>query len=411
MRATPLPLRIGERVEFASPQWLETARAFVEHAAAEHAHELRGRRFALCEVYGDAPPHRGFERNVAAFHIVLDDGNVTVAFGEIDGVDLKVRADFEAGQALVLSVDEGMPERRARVLRELRHRTGGNVFEFKGRLDPTFAGVLSGLHDHLARRTLVTTDLEHRITRLGLDPRVAELDEQGYTVLEGAFSPELADELSSEVRRLLAEQPPKTYGAGLLLSRGPLWEEIAVHPWVLALAEYLVGRGCTLGQTIAFSKGKGVDTHPLHTDYPLIAEPYPSYCMNATTIWALEDFTDTSGPTVIVPGSHRQNRPPPVGSEADAIKILMPKGSIAVWNGATWHGAAVREDDGARLTIHNTYLRVFARTFDCYLDIDDEVLRRNPPIVSTLCGLDDIFEKNTFAGPDYARVGRPRRMA
>jgi ectoine hydroxylase-related dioxygenase (phytanoyl-CoA dioxygenase family) len=298
------------------------------------------------------------------------------------------------------------------VLRELNQRHGANVFEVKGDITtaPQIAqDVIAGLHDHLARRTINNPDIAHRIEHLGLTERVAELDRDGYTILEGAFSTRWADELAAELRRLIAEGPKPNLAAALLVSRGEMFEEAAVHPWVLTLAEYLVGRGCILSQLLAFSKTAGIDTHSLHTDYPLVAEPYPSYCWSATCIWALEDFTETSGPTVVVPGSFREDHHPDPRAEVATKKILMPKGSIAMWHGATWHAAAVREDPGERLTLHNTYTRLFARAFDNYRDIDRAVLKRNSPALSTLCGLDDPFEKNTFAGPareplNYART-------
>lgn len=410
MQPTPLPVPFTERVEFASEAWLDAARAYLEPRVAAKADSLRGNRFAICEVYADPPPHLGFGAGPAAFHIVIDDGALTVARGEIDDVDMKVHADYDRAQVVVTAVYEDNPKRRSRILNELLHREGREVFEIKGGMDDGSPGaaVVAGLHDHMARRTVNNPDLAHRIKHLGLERHVAELADQGYTILENAFSPRFADAVSVALRDLIAEGPPPNLTAAMLLARGELFEEIALHPWVLSLAEHLVGPGCTLANSLAFTKGQGIDTHKMHTDYPLIPAPYPDYCMNVTSVWALEDFTETSGPTILVPGSFRENRFPPDGAEKDTIKIIMPKGSIALWHGATWHGAAVREDEGERLTLHNTYLRIFHRTFDCYLDIDPVILERNPPALTTLCGLDDPFEKNTYkgtyrAGLNYAR--------
>ena len=66
----------------------------------------------------------------------------------------------------------------------------------------------------------------------------------------------------------------------------------------------------------------------------------------------------------------------------------MPCGSVALWHGSLWHGSATREDGGERLTIHNTYLRNWIRTFDSYLEID----------------IDHLYGKNTYPGPDFSRV-------
>jgi hypothetical protein len=396
---TPLPVPLSERVEFASPDWLAAARAFIEPRVAAHAAQLRGLRFGVCEVYTDPPPHLGFGGD-AAFHFRIDDGELVIGVGEIDDVDMKVRADYTKAGPAVTAVWEQDPARRARVLRELGHREGGDVFEIKGGLDPSSPAmaVLGGLHDHMARRTITSPDLDHRARRLGLEPRLAELHERGYTILENAFSPAFADELAEALTTLIDDGPAPHLTAAMLLAQGEPFEEAAVHPWVLTLAEQLVGRGCTLAQSLAFRKGPGIDTHQLHTDYPLIPEPYPDFCLNVTCVWALDDFTETSGPTVVVPGSASRNSLPAEGAEGDAVKIIMPKGSIALWHGATWHGAAVRDDPGNRLTLHNTYLRLFARTFDCYLDIDPVILERNAPALTTLCGLDDLFEKNAPSG-------------
>lgn len=400
---TPNPVAHGERVEFGAPGWIDVARAYLEPRVAAAGNSIAGQRFAICEVYTDAPPHLGCPDNVAAMHIVIDDGHLTVGAGELDDVDVKARADYNRAHIVSTSVDEALPDRKARVQRELAHRDG-DVFEVKGTLSlsPEMTAVVSGAHDHLARRTVPNPDTGHRVRHLGLDGHARRLDEDGYTVLEGAFSDALADELTDDLRRLMSETT-RGRAASMLVERGLLWEELAVHPWVHTLAQYLVGPDCNLAQSLGFAKRAGEDTHKLHNDPPHPVPGTRDVCFNMTTIWALEDFTETSGSTVLVPGSHKLNRQPDPDARDKAVTITMPRGSVAVWHGASWHGAAVREDPGERLTIHNTYTRNIARTFDSYLYIDPEVVARNAPALTTLCGLDDIYEKNSYDGPDLSR--------
>jgi hypothetical protein len=45
------------------------------------------------------------------------------------------------------------------------------------------------------------------------------------------------------------------------------------------------------------------------------------------------------------------------------------------------------------------------RTYDCYRGIDHAILDRNPPDLTALAGLDDIFEKNRNSGPEFWRLG------
>ena len=44
-----------------------------------------------------------------------------------------------------------------------------------------------------------------------------------------------------------------------------------------------------------------------------------------------------------------------------------------------------------------------------YDDIDQAVVDRNPPVFSTLCGLDDAFGKSGKTGPDFERLGYAAR--
>jgi len=257
VESTPLPVALRDRVEFASSEWIEVARAYLEPRVAAHTDSLRGVRFGVCEVYTDAPAHLGYPNNEAAFHICIDDGVLDIGRGEVDDVDMKVRADYERAHVAVTAVWEQMPERRTRILRELRHRTGVDAFEIKGALDPSSPAmpVLAGVHDHLARHTVTNPDIDRRVERLGLSRNVAQLDEQGYTVLENAISPQFADELKAALVALIESGPPPNLTAARLLARGELFEEVAVHPWVLTLAEHLVGRGRDAVELVGIHEG------------------------------------------------------------------------------------------------------------------------------------------------------------
>ena len=400
---TAAPVRHSERIEFASKEWVKAARAYLAPRVAERRDALRGARGAVCEIFTDAPPHLGYADNVAAFHIVLDDGELTVGTGVLDAADYSMRADYNQTHNVATAVYEDYPERQVRLVNEAMHRHG-TFFETRGGLDKAPAAMLeamSGMHDHLGKRTFTNPDVAHRLDKLGMRRHVEEIEERGYTVVENAISEGLCAELEEDLRRLIVETG-RGRVASMLLARGLLWEELAVHPWIHSIAQHLLGADCNMGQSLGFTKKQGEDTHRLHNDppHPLTGD----LCCNVTTIWALEDFTETSGSTLAVPGSHKWHRPPDADAMERAEKILMPRGSVALWHGSLWHGSSIREDEGERLTIHNTYLRNWVRTFDSYLEIDPKILERNPPTFTTLCGIDDLYGKNTYAGPDFSRV-------
>ena len=401
---TGLPIPISERFEFVSEKWLETARTFLQNKLDAFNGNPPTGRFAAVETYTNAPPHLKCPNDVATVHIVIENGQLDVGYGNVENPTFHVTGDYNRSLVIGTSVYEALPERRERVQRELQHRHG-NVLQVTGAgfadADPEILKLLPGLHDHLAKRTVGNPDIPHKLKHLEVETRIQEVEANGYTVFENAISDAFVEELNEDFDRLIAENQ-RGKVAAMLLSRGPLWEEVATHPQIHAVAQQLLGVDCNLGQSIAFRKSKGADTHQLHNDPP---HPHTGeLCCNVTTVWALSEFDEDSGPTIVVPGSHKENRPPDQDAKSRAVKLTMPKGSVAMWHGSLWHGAAIRERDGERTSLHNTYLRNWVRTWDNYLEIDPAILERNSPALTTLAGIDDLYGKNTYEGIDFRRL-------
>ncbi len=400
-----MPVDFADRVEFVSGAWIDAARESLERRVARVGSALEGIRFSICESFRDSPPHLGVPDGVAAWHARFDGASVTVGPGEIPDADTMIRAEYQTVLPIAKAVSAGDAECFARMQRENLHRVGARAMELAGKPPPEpVMRVLMGLHDDLARRTVGSPDLVHCLSSQGLDRHAEDLEERGYTVLKGAFSEAFADEMRAAILEKIAENE-KPRPAAMLLERGRIFEEAALHPWLMALAEKLCGKGFLLAQLLGQAKGTGPGVLPIHCDYNMIREPFPEHSQACTAIWALEDFTVEMGPTLVVPESHRLKRHPRAGEARDrAVPILMPKGSIAIWDGATWHAQADRSLPGERVTLHSTYSRMILRTYDCYRDISHEILDRNPPELAMLAGLDDLFEKNTYAGPDFRRL-------
>ena len=155
-----------------------------------------------------------------------------------------------------------------------------------------------------------------------------------------------------------------------------------------------------------------------HSDYAAsrITEPFPEFCVLTVAVWAIDDFQAEHGPTVILPGSYRKrSQVPPGTTQEGAVKIEMKQGSIAMWNGATWHGSTPRTAPGKRTSLHNTYCRNYLRPLESYLSIDPAIVRRNPPAFSSLCGLDDALWQERrgrcrFRAPDLRGTRRVCRV-
>jgi hypothetical protein len=272
------------------------------------------------------------------------------------------------------------------------------------------------MHDFMAARTVDNWNLPERLARQGLTRHAEELRTQGYTILERAMSEAFTDELRATILDRIAETSPDSSeggSAGMLLERGAIFEETALQPYLLSLAESLCGKGMLLSQLLAVKAVKGGRAIGLHTDYVHFPEPFPETPHLCTAIWAMEDFTVDGGCTWVVPGTQRMKRhPTPHDDLSQAVPLIMPKGSIAIWDGALWHWQGERKLGEERVTLHSTYTQSILRPYDDYLGIDPEILDRNPPELATLTGQDDIFSKNTKAGQQrelFMRAGAVRR--
>lgn len=198
-------------------------------------------------------------------------------------------------------------------------------------------------------RTLSSEELEEHLTRL---------DEQGFTVVEGAIPSALIDELSDALAQVQAEhdigyretafEGTRTMRIYNLLAYHRAFEKIPVAPLVLSIAERVLDPELQLSSLSAICPGPGQQPQPLHGDSQLIPLPRPHVPIALNAMWALTDFTEANGATRIVPGSHRFEQNPEYGSSYEAVCAEMPRGSILFWNSALWHGGGENRTDQRR---------------------------------------------------------------
>jgi ectoine hydroxylase-related dioxygenase (phytanoyl-CoA dioxygenase family) len=223
-----------------------------------------------------------------------------------------------------------------------------------------------------------------------LDEQVAEVEERGFTVLEGAIEPDLVATLRDAIRRLEVEldvRPRETAAEGHstkrmynLLAKDPVFQAMPTHPAVLPLVERLLDRGCLLSGMTAMDIGPGEDPQPLHGDDIVMSRHLqrPHAPMMVTSIWALTDFTGANGGTRYVEGSHRwPATPSSPGAPADyeVRSVEMPAGSVLVFHGSLWHGGGGNTTtDDWRLGVNVQYCPGFVRQQqNPYLGIPAEV--------------------------------------
>ena len=123
-----------------------------------------------------------------------------------------------------------------------------------------------------------------------------------------------------------------------VLSRDPVFEDLAFHPVAVAYVKALLGWPALLGNLSANITGPGGGEMVLHADQIFMPEPWAADPQGMNVAWCLDDFTEANGATRFVPGSHKLNRAPRA-DEADAPTVAMvaPAGSIVVFESRVWH--------------------------------------------------------------------------
>jgi ectoine hydroxylase-related dioxygenase (phytanoyl-CoA dioxygenase family) len=224
-----------------------------------------------------------------------------------------------------------------------------------------------------------------------------EINEHGYTIVEGAIEPSFVDALNDDLVRLereLSVQPATNDFEGdhtvriyNLLVHGDLYERIPVHPNVLPVVESVLDKGCLVSSLSSISIDPGETEQPIHADDQLIPIPKPHPPVVCNTMWALTDFTEENGATRLVPGSHRWDHDPDFGKPYPSIAAEMGKGSVLIWHGSLWHGGGANRSDGRRVGIAMNYCAGYIRQQENQqLGIPRDIARGFPKRLRELVG-------------------------
>jgi hypothetical protein len=238
------------------------------------------------------------------------------------------------------------------------------------------------------------------------------LDEAGAAIVERFLTPEKVAALNDELAPFRAATPKgrndfegfDTRRVYALFRKVRGFDELAIHPLVLGSLEHVLGPYFQLSGPVGIDMGPGESAQGLHRDdavYPL-SWPHPQVVLN--TMWALDDFTEENGATLVVPGSHRTG-PGERPDDADAVAATMPAGSVMFYSGTVWHGGGANRTTERRLGVILEYVAAWLRAQETHLlAVPPDVVRTLPERLQELLGY-NIFPP--FLG--YVDGRHPRR--
>ena len=227
----------------------------------------------------------------------------------------------------------------------------------------------------------------------------AGLRDHGVVIIERLADAELCDRLLGELQPWLAETPSgaddfsgrNTRRTGALLTRCPSSVAMVAHPLILGVVEQTLWPKKTTFQlhlTQSIAIGPGSPAQAIHRDqWCFDFFPFPADVdVELSSIWALSDFTELNGATRVVPDSHRLPNEVRFAAE-DSAPAEMPRGSVVLYLGSTFHGGGANDTDQVRVGINVDYVLGWLRQEENqYLSYTLDEVRGFPERVQRLLG-------------------------
>jgi len=203
----------------------------------------------------------------------------------------------------------------------------------------------------------------------------------------------------------------------MLINKGEVFQQVLQHPLVTQVLNHVLGREHILSETSAHLTQPGNPAMALHTDQwwmPPPVMPGESYlpageitragaqqgplkraahpiaaplCLQ--TILMVSDFTEANGATRLVPGSHTTGCQPDqsVPHTVPSIAAEGAAGTIAMWEGRTWHSAGPNTSNETRYGMPTLYAAPQMRTLMNFtLGTKPDVLKEASPDLKRLLG-------------------------
>ncbi len=192
----------------------------------------------------------------------------------------------------------------------------------------------------------------------------AALDRDGYAVLPDILNAgELAD-VRAAIERLIAQArlDPTWHAGGTLhlidLVNDPAFDPVWKSSRLLSAIAHVIGYDLRIGSVTYRAPKPGYGAQTLHADY---MQGHRGEYQVATAIVALVDFTETNGPTRIVPGSHMPgNVAVPSDSDTphpDQRLVTCSAAAAIVFNGHLLHSGTRNASQETRHALQLTFAR------------------------------------------------------
>jgi hypothetical protein len=226
------------------------------------------------------------------------------------------------------------------------------------------------------------------------------LNEDGCVVIPDLAPPETMDRIRAELEPYLAATAggnteflgATTRRTGALIARSPTSRSLIAHPTIIDTLDHVLGDHASTFQvdlTQLITIGPGEPAQMIHRDqWSFDRYHFPSgFEAEVATIWAVTDFTEESGATRMVVGSHRWEDDPNEVDPARSSPAVMTKGSVLLYTGSIFHGGGANTTKASRIGMNIGYSLGWLRQEENqYLACPPEIARTLPEGLLRLMG-------------------------
>ena len=191
-----------------------------------------------------------------------------------------------------------------------------------------------------------------------------ELHDTGFVVIPGPVPSSNLAQLAAAYDAAVSSADPKDVGIGGtttrvsdFVNRGAAFDEIYIHPPILAACCRVIDRPFKLSTMHARTVNPNSPPQGLHVDFAREEKGWPMVGF----ILMIDEFREENGATRFLPGSHRWRQVPvnltqgSVDYEGE-VSACGSAGSVIVYNGSIWHGHGANRTSQPRRSIQGAYI-------------------------------------------------------
>lgn len=192
------------------------------------------------------------------------------------------------------------------------------------------------------------------------------IERDGYAVIENLLNDAQLARLRTDLEPSLAATDfgdedfwgHRTKRFGALISKSKVAQQMLINPSVLSVCDQILlpwAASYWTNYSGVMYLAPGETAQTLHRDTNLWPFVNPSPPLTLATMWAVTDFTEENGGTLLVPGSHKwdDDRVP---TKDEVVATQMPAGSVLLYTGNVIHAGGANRSKESRFGVALHYV-------------------------------------------------------